>query len=63
MIPVVLGGANYSAIAPPHSFINAADFPKLVLLFILCTLSQNTRKKYYYKSTFFIILGENHLLT
>jgi len=27
MIPVVLGGANYSAIAPPHSFINAADFP------------------------------------
>ena len=28
MIPVVIGGANYSAIAPPHSFINAADFPK-----------------------------------
>ena len=28
MIPVVLGGANYSAIAPPHSYINAADFPK-----------------------------------
>ena len=28
MIPVVLGGANYSAIAPPHSFIDAADFPK-----------------------------------
>eukprot|EP00093_Oithona_nana_P007513 07513.XXX_139120_130865_1 [CDS] Oithona nana genome sequencing. len=27
MIPVVLGGANYSAIAPPHSFIDAADFP------------------------------------
>ena len=30
MIPVVLGGANYSAIAPPHSFIDAADFPKYV---------------------------------
>ncbi|XP_059087672.1 alpha-(1,3)-fucosyltransferase C-like [Tigriopus californicus] len=26
MIPVVLGGANYSSFAPPHSFINAADF-------------------------------------
>jgi alpha-1,3-fucosyltransferase len=24
---VVLGGANYSAIAPPHSFIDANDFP------------------------------------
>ena len=27
MIPVVLGGANYSAIAPPHSYIDASDFP------------------------------------
>ena len=26
MIPIVLGGANYSHMAPPHSFINAADF-------------------------------------
>ena len=26
MVPVVLGGANYSQFAPPHSFINAADF-------------------------------------
>ena len=26
MIPVVLGGANYSGIAPPHSYINAAEF-------------------------------------
>lgn len=23
MIPVVLGGANYSNVAPPHSYINA----------------------------------------
>ena len=35
MIPVVLGGANYSAIAPPHSFIDAADFPKYVYTFTL----------------------------
>ena len=26
IVPVVLGGANYSAIAPPNSFINANDF-------------------------------------
>ena len=26
MIPIVLGGANYSQMAPPHSFINAVDF-------------------------------------
>ena len=26
IVPVVLGGANYSAIAPPKSFINANDF-------------------------------------
>ena len=27
ILPVVLGGANYSQIAPPHSHINARDFP------------------------------------
>lgn len=27
MVPVVLGGADYRAVAPPHSFINALDFP------------------------------------
>lgn len=26
VIPIVYGGADYSAYAPPHSFINAADF-------------------------------------
>ncbi|KZS12523.1 putative Alpha--fucosyltransferase C [Daphnia magna] len=26
MVPVVYGGANYSRIAPPHSYINALDF-------------------------------------
>ena len=27
LILVVLGGANYSAIAPPHSYIDASEFP------------------------------------
>ena len=26
IVPVVLGGANYSSIAPPHSYINALDY-------------------------------------
>ena len=26
IVPVTLGGANYSQVAPPHSFINALDF-------------------------------------
>lgn len=26
VVPVVLGGANYTAVAPPNSFINALDF-------------------------------------
>ena len=28
-IPVVLGGANYSSLAPPKSFINVMDFPSV----------------------------------
>ncbi|XP_047739154.1 alpha-(1,3)-fucosyltransferase 7-like [Hyalella azteca] len=27
VVPVVLGGADYNAIAPPESFVNALDFP------------------------------------
>ena len=27
VVPVVYGGANYSAIAPPHSYIDMLDFP------------------------------------
>ena len=26
ILPIVLGGANYSQIAPPKSYINAKDF-------------------------------------
>ena len=31
-IPVVFTGANMSAVAPPHSFINVADFPTIQAL-------------------------------
>ena len=26
IVPIVYGGANYSAFAPPHSLINVADY-------------------------------------
>lgn len=26
IVPIVMGGADYASIAPPHSYINAADF-------------------------------------
>ena len=29
VIPVVFTGANMSAVAPPHSYINVADFPTI----------------------------------
>ncbi|XP_027236993.2 alpha-(1,3)-fucosyltransferase C [Penaeus vannamei] len=32
VVPVVLGGANYSSIAPPNSFVDAMDFASPVLL-------------------------------
>ena len=46
MIPVVLGGANYSAIAPAHSYINAADFPKLVQYKLDYGILLGRRQKY-----------------
>lgn len=42
IVPVVFGGANYSLLAPPHSYINARDFqtPKLLAEYLV-ELSQN----------------------
>lgn len=44
VVPIVYGGADYSAYAPPHSYINAADFesPK-ALADYLFLLDRNPR--------------------
>ena len=34
MVPVVLGGANYSAIAPNHSFIHVDDFARCLQILV-----------------------------
>lgn len=41
MVPVVYGGANYSQIAPPHSYINALDFTPETLAEYLKMLDAN----------------------
>nr|CAG4644438.1 EOG090X0I21 [Lepidurus arcticus] len=41
VVPVVLGGANYSAVAPPHSYINAMEFTPQDLASYLRLLSEN----------------------
>ncbi|XP_045106343.1 alpha-(1,3)-fucosyltransferase C-like [Portunus trituberculatus] len=32
VVPVVLGGSNYTSITPPHSIINVKDFPSITAL-------------------------------
>ncbi|XP_046451813.1 alpha-(1,3)-fucosyltransferase C-like [Daphnia pulex] len=41
IVPVVLGGANYSAIAPPHSYISALDYTPKQLAKYLKELDSN----------------------
>jgi alpha-1,3-fucosyltransferase len=41
IVPVVYGGANYSQIAPPHSYINALDFTPAQLAEYLKMLDAN----------------------
>ncbi len=43
IVPVVLGGANYSAIAPPHSYINALDYTPRQLADYLNELDRNDK--------------------
>lgn len=49
-VPIVLGGADYSSIAPPNSFINVLDFPSvkdLAEYLLLLNRSQELYSKYF----------------
>lgn len=49
-VPVVLGGADYDTLAPPHSFINALDFSSardLAQYLLLLSRSQKLYSKYF----------------
>ena len=45
-VPVVLGGADYEALAPPHSFINALDFSSVKALAEYLLLLNRTDELY-----------------
>ena len=49
-IPIVLGGANYTKILPPGSFINAGDFesPKALANFLQTVLNNSTLYESYF---------------
>ena len=51
LVPVVLGGANYDKIAPPHSFINAMDFssPNDLAEYLKYLISNSTAYNEYFK--------------
>lgn len=46
MIPVVYGGGNYSAFAPPHSVINVEDFEDVESLANYLKMPKNDTSKY-----------------
>ncbi|XP_071532908.1 alpha-(1,3)-fucosyltransferase C-like isoform X2 [Panulirus ornatus] len=61
VVPVVLGGADYSSMAPPGSYINAADFhsPRLLAQYLMTVASNSTLYNKYmeWKSHYQVELG------
>ena len=51
VVPVVYGLVNYSAIAPPHSFINVMDYPtpKELTDYLLYLHKNNTAYNEYFR--------------
>jgi alpha-1,3-fucosyltransferase len=53
LVPIVLGGADYAKIAPPHSFINALDYqdPKDLANYLNYLISNQTAYNEYFQWT------------
>ena len=53
LVPIVLGGANYEEIAPPHSYINSLDYksPKELANYLKYLISNSTAYYEYFKWT------------
>ena len=61
IVPVVYGGANYSRIAPPHSFIDARQFKPKQLAEYLLRLDQNEilyNEYFWWKKHYVVEAGE-----
>ena len=60
MVPVVLGAANYTAIAPPHSFIDASKFTPKELAHYLRSLDDEDILKFLtWKSDYRVVAKQN----
>ena len=62
MVPVVLGGANYSSIAPPMSYIDASIYEPEALSKLLLNLDENDQEllKYHaWKSKYHVFQGQH----
>lgn len=63
-VPIVLGGANYSRFAPPHSYINARDFnsPRELAQYLLLLNKTDTLYAAYFewKEQFDVLLVDNY---
>ena len=60
MVPVVLGGTNYSSIAPPNSFIDASKYSPKELATILKKLDKNEEeilKYFHWKNQYSVFQG------
>lgn len=63
VVPIVLGGANYSSFAPPHSYIDALQFSPRDLAVYLKMLDQNDdeyNKFFRWKEKFYVEQAEFH---
>lgn len=59
IVPVVLGGANYSSLAPQHSYINALDYTpqQLVEYLKLLDSNDNLYAEYFWWKPFYRVLN------
>ena len=51
MVPIVFGSADYKKISPPHSYINALDFPDVKSLadYLIYLDNNDTAYSQYFK--------------
>lgn len=64
MVPVVFGGADYSRIAPPHSFINALQFTPESLAAYLRLLDGNDalyNEYFWWKTSYQVEAGSQQM--
>jgi len=65
MIPIVYGGADYSRIAPPHSYIDARQFEPKELADYLMILDGNEtlyNEYFWWKDYYFVEAGDEQIV-